>query len=184
MLLISDIWLCHFDSLMGKTEDSHAITLGSNPVGMARNVMFFLHFLTFFQNLKCLWLFSAKSSDLKHLIYWKYRWISTLDINPNFQLNPAHLENCLWKLAIFFVKVAHLRLFYGQRFKSHTFQVIFDPLKGLKAAIIQKTIKIYIKDCSREVWAKNRIYFLRGFQSLCSGTSISEVFQDDMRLLL
>ena len=63
--------------------------------------------------------------------------------------------------------MAHLRLFYGQRFKSHTFQVVFDPVKGLKAAIIQKTIKIYLKDCSKEVSAKNRIYFLRGFQSLC-----------------
>ena len=63
--------------------------------------------------------------------------------------------------------MAHLRLFYGQRFKSHTFQVIFNPLKGPKAAIIQKSIKIYLKNCSKEVSAKNRIYFLRGFQSLC-----------------
>ena len=63
--------------------------------------------------------------------------------------------------------MAHLKLFYGQRFKFHTFQVVFDPLKGLKAAIIQKNIKIYLKDCSEEVSERNRIYFLRGFQSLC-----------------
>ena len=81
---------------------------------------------------------SAKSSDPKHLIYWKYKHRSIYDINLNFHLNPAHLENCLWKSAIYYVKVSHLRLFYGQRFESHTFQVIFDPLKGLKAAIIQK----------------------------------------------
>ena len=74
-----------------------------------------------------------------------------------------------WKSSIYYLKMAHLRLFYGQRFESHTFQVIFNPLKGPKAAIIQKSIKIYLKDYSREVSAKNRIYFLRGFQSLCGG---------------
>ena len=52
--------------------------------------------------------------------------------------------------------MAYLRLFYGQRFESHTFQVLFDPLKGLKAAIIKKTIKIYLKYCSREVSAKKK----------------------------
>ena len=67
----------------------------------------------------------------------------------------------------------HLWLSSGQGFESHTFQVIFDPLKGLKAAIIQKTIKIYLKDCSREVSAKNRIYFLRGFQSMWAGKSVT-----------
>ena len=68
--------------------------------------------------------------------------------------------------------MADLMLSHGQGFESHTFQVVFDPLKGLKAAIIQKTIKIYLKDGSKEVSAKNRIYFLRGFQSLCAAVQL------------
>ena len=58
--------------------------------------------------------------------------------------------------------MAHLRLLWGHGFKSYTFQVILNPLKYIKAA------KVYLNNCPGEVSAKNRIYFLRGFQSLCT----------------
>ena len=48
------------------------------------------------------------------------------------------------------------------------FFLVFNPLEYIKAAISQKSIKMYLKDCSGEVSAKNKIHFLRGFQSLCT----------------
>ena len=72
--------------------------------------------------------------------------------------------------------MSDLRLFLGQRFKSHTFQVIFDPLKDLKAATIQKTIKVYLKDCPREVSEKKPDLLCEGFQSLCTLLSESPSF--------
>ena len=46
--------------------------------------------------------------------------------------------------------MGHLRLPGGEGFKSHTFQVIFNPLKCIKAAINEKTIKLYLTNCSEE----------------------------------
>ena len=74
-----------------------------------------------------------------------------------------------WKIAFENLKFAMLKWYFWGSLGVVGSKVIFDPLKGLKAPIIQKTIKIYLKDYSREVSTKNRIYSLRGFQSLCLG---------------
>ena len=71
--------------------------------------------------------------------------------------------------------MANLRLFLGQGFKSHTFQVLVNPLKCIKAAMNEKKIKLYLTNCSEGVSAKNRIHFLRGFQPLCHVPGVSQV---------
>ena len=61
------------------------------------------------------------------------------------------------KLALkmsFLLSKFHLN--WGRGFESHTFQVIFNPLKCVKVAITQNIIKIYLKNCSKEVSANKQ----------------------------